>query len=657
MLRRYQLRGRRVPVPSVTTDKAQTKPIDYKKGLYTGTPNDLQPQNTLRYIADMRFDGIGKYKTRKGCDHYSVAIGEAVNVQVTSTSGAADKGFTTTTWYAEKLTATATGPLSRVDVRLKNSSSAVGTVLIRVYSDNAGSPGTLLATTSVDQTDITGSYAYLSAYSMEAPTITNGSPYWVAVGLQESGTGTMYISSTTNSTNAKVSTNSGQTWSAGSYSLNVKLYTATAGGVKGLTRIYRPDGTGVTFLAHGTHLYTVNDVTGATTSVDSSINSSATQVRLDYVNDILYYVDGIGKPRKYNFSAASEVSTSPYNASNIMEHVGILFYFDKDDPTRLFYTNFADYETFTSTDFIYVPAPKRADHLTAMAKLNGILYPFTQKNKYMLMGQDNATFRLDEAYAQKGTFSQESVVFDENFIYFASDDGIYKFNGTSEKNITEGIINDYTGLLHKDDIHLQLHDNKLYIWYRPNGDAETNQCIVYNTLYEVIESVDYNTYVGRSFARHDTTDKFLQASNRAGVVYYGEQSTNDYHNLGSPLVAEVRTAYDHFGSPQQLKRITYWRPIIQSTQGDYTLQAGFAADYSDDVNYSNVSLQGSGYTYDDPDTLYDSATYAAGVANIDTTLNIFGSAYRWQRRYKHHAAHEPIEFAGEVLKIQTRRLR
>jgi hypothetical protein len=657
MLRRFSLRGKRVPIPSVTTSKAQPQPIDYTKGLFTGLPNDLQPKSTLRYVMDMRFNGLGKYKTRKGCDHYSVAIGEAVNVQVTSTTGAADKGISTTTWQAEKLTATATGVADRVDIRLKNSAAATGTIIVALYSNNAGSPGTLLATTSVSETTVTSSYAYCTAYFMEAPSVTNGSIYWVVAYLQESGTGTMYVSSTTNTTNAKVSTNSGQSWSAGAYSLNVKLYTATAGGVKGTTRIYRPDGTGITFFAHGTNLYKINDVTGATTSVDSTLSSSSTFLRAEYVNDVLYYVDGVGKPHKYDFSSSSTVSASPYNATDIMEHVGILFFFDKDDPTRLFYTNFADYETFTSTDFIYVPAPKKADHLTAMAKLNGILYPFTKRNKFMLMGQDNATFRLDEAYAQKGTFSQESVVYDENYIYFASDDGVYQFNGTSEKNILEGVLNDYTGILHKDDIHLQLHDNRLYIWYRPNGEAEVSECFVYNTLYKVIESVDSTANIGRSFARHDTTDLFLQASNRAGVIYYSEQSTNDYNTLGSPLQAEVRTHYEHFGSPQQVKRITYWRPILESVAGDYTLQAGFAADYSDDITYTDVALQGSGYTYDDATSLYDTATYAAGGSSTDTTLNIFGSAYRWQRRYKHHAAHEPIEFAGEVLKVETQRLR
>jgi hypothetical protein len=657
MLRRYQIRGRRVPVPTISTAKVQTQPIDYQKGLFTGLPNDLQPPNTLRYVMDMRFNGLGKYKTRQGCDHYSVAIGEAVNAQVTSVTGAADKGFTTTTWLAERLTATATGVADRIDVRVKNSSSATGTVQVMVLADSSGSPGALLATTTVAETVITSSYAYLTAYVMALPDITNGTAYWVAVGLQTSGTGTMFVSSTTNSTNAKVSTDAGQSWTSGAYSLNVKLYTATAGGVKGMRRIYRPDGTPITFFAHGTNLYKVDEVTGATTSVDSGISSSSTVVRFEYVNDILYYTDGIGKPRKYDFTSATIVTTAPHNATNIMAHVGVLFYFRLDDPNQFFWTNFADYETFTSTDFTDAPAPKTADHLTAMAPLSGVMYFFTERNLYMQMGQDDATFNLTQAYAQKGTFSQESVVYDQSYIYFASDDGVYQFNGTSAKNILEGIIGDYTALLTKSDIHLELHDNKLYVWFRPNGDAQVNQSIVYNTLYNVIESVDGNTWVGRSFARHDTTDKFLQASNRAGVIYFSEQSSNDYHNLGSPLQAEVQTSYDHFGSPQQLKRISYWRPIIQSTQGNYTLQAGFAADYSDDVNFTDVPLQGVGYTYDDAASIYDLAQYASTTANIDTTLNIFGNAYRWQRRYKHYAAHEPVEFAGEVLKIETRRLR
>jgi hypothetical protein len=657
MLNRYTIRGRRPGIPSVSTKKQQTQPIDYKKGLYTGVPNDLQPAETLRYIRDMRFEGIGKYKTRKGCDHYSQTVGQAVNVQVTSTTGASNASFSATSWVAQKLTAASSGVMSRIDVNLKNSASATSSVVVSLYDDNSGSPGSLLASSTIQQSAITSSYAYATARFIQLPTVTSGLSYWVVVSLQESGTGSMFVSSTTSATTAKTSSSSGQAWSSAAYALNVKLYTATAGGVKGAVRVYRPNGQGYTFFAHATNLYLVNDSTSALSVVDSSISSGSTTVRFDFVNDVLYYTDGVGKPRKYNFSAASEVTASPHSVSNVMEHVGLLFFFDPADPTLMFYTNFADYETFTSTDFFYVPAPKKSDHLTGMGKLNGVLYPFTRKNKYMLLGQDNATFQLNEAYAQKGTFSQESIVADENYIYFASDDGVYQFNGTTEKNIFESIIDEYTGLVYKDDIHLQLHNNRLYVWYRPNGDAEANECYVYNTLYGVLESVDTSAFVGRSFARHDTTGQFLQASNRAGTIYYGEQSTNNYDNLGAKLLSEVRTAYDHFGSPQQLKRIPYWRPVLETVQGAYSLQAGFSADYSDDVTFSDISLQSTGATYDDAASLYDTSMYASSAASVDTSLNIFGSAYRWQRRYKHYAAGEPFVFAGEVLQIETQRLR
>lgn len=656
-VRRYQLRGRQAPIPSVSTRKTQVSPIDFTGGWNTGSPNDLQPDKTLRYLTDMRYLGFGKYETRKGCDTYSVPIGEAVNVETTSTAGAADAGFTTTTRIAEKVTATADGVATKLEVNIKNSASATGTVILELYSDSSGDPGTMLARTTIDESDITSSYAYTGNAVIQVPTVTTSDDLWVVVYLQESGTGTMYVSSTTNSTNAKTSTDNGQTWSAAAYSLNVKLYTATAGGVKGLTRVYRPDGTGVTFFAHDEDIYSVSDVDGTTTSVDSSIDTNSTHVRFEYVNDELFYVDGVGKPRKYDFSTATEVTASPYSANNIIEHVGILFYLDKDDPNRLFYTNFADYGTFTSTDFIYVPAPKRSDKIKAMAKLNGVLYLISRNNKYSLLGTDNATFTLDEAYGQKGTFSQESVVYDENYIYLASDDGIYQFNGTYEKNIAEDIINDYTGILIKDDINLELHDNKLYVWYRPNGQANTQECFVYNILYGVWESRDVNTPIGRSFSRHDTSDLFLQASNNSGTVYYSERASNDYNNLGDILQAEARTAYDHFSSPQQKKRITYWRPIITTQAGNYSMQAGFAADYSNDVTFTNVALQEQGSAYDDVASLYDSITYASDGAGIDTTLEIFGSAQRWQRRYKHYAAREPFVYSGEVLIIQTRRLR
>lgn len=657
-LRRFQVRGRRAPIPSFSTAKAEPSLFDYIKGLFRGLPNDLQPKKSLQDVEDMRFHGIGRYITRKGCDPYTVAVSQSVNVQVVSTTGASDAAFTTTTWIAEKLTATATGPMTRVDVNVKAPSTSRGVVVVELRKDASGVPGELISESSVARDDITATYAYKTTYSIKAPTITSGSAYWVVLRLQESGSGSFNVSSTTASANAKISTNSGQSWSSAGYSLNVKMYTAAQGPIRGLTRVTRPSGLSYTFFAHNTSIYQVNDIDGTTTAIDSTIPSGTSDIIFDYVNDTLYYTDGgIGKPRKYNWSTSSIVTTCPKNVTNLMNHAGLMFYFHLEDPTSFFYSNFGEYEKFTSTDFLYADAPKKSDHLRAMAKLNGVLYLFTRKNKYMLLGQDNATFRVEEAYDQKGTFSQKSVVFDEDNIYFASDDGVYKFNGTSAKNILENIITDWEELLYKDDSHLQLHNNRLYVWYRPNGSAYANKCIVYNTLYNVVESIDSDTPMSTSFARHDSTDRFIQASNRAGVLYFGEEKTNDYNNLGAPIHSLVGTHYDHFGTPQRKKRITYWRPIIETMPGAYTMQCGFAGDYSNDFTFYNTSLQGTGFTYDSPDSTYDIAQYAASTSGTDTMLNTFGQHLRWKRVYKHDAAREPFIFAGEVLKIEAQRMR
>lgn len=660
-LRPYALRNKRVYKPGIQTKREQTQPIDYKGGWFDGAPNDLQPKGTLRYITDARFDGIGKYKTRQGCDHYSLAVGQSLTASQGSTVGAADQEISASTWIAHKLTISAPGPIVRADVNLKNLAGA-GTVVICVYSDNSGTPGSMLARSTVDVTDITSTYGYKTVYFMAAPEGVSATAVWVVVYLQESASGVMYVSSTTSSSNGRLSTDGGQTWTTPSVGYNVRLFTGTTGGVKGMTRVTRPDGTAATFFAHGSDIYKVNDSDGTLTSVDSGISSSSTHVRFEYVNDTLYYTDGVNKPRKYDWSSASEVTTAPAGARNIIEHVGLLWFMDLTNNGG-YYSAFNDFENFDMTT-IYgggqfnVPSPNTSDPLTAFAKLNGVLYKFTKRNKYQTLGTDTATFSSREAYAQKGTYSQESVVYDENNIYFASDDGIYKFNGTYEKNIAEPIINSYTSLLNKESIHVQLFNNRLYVWYVPNGGSDVTECFVYNTLYDVWESKDLNTYIGRSFARHDTTGNFYQASNRAGVIYYGELPTNDYDNLGDILQAEVRTNYDHFGSPQQLKRLPYWRPIIEEVSGNYSVQMGFATDYNEAATFTNVSAQAGGYRYDESGTIYGIATYASSVASrTDTTMVTSSSAYRWQRRYKHHAAREPFEFSGEVLQVETRRLR
>jgi hypothetical protein len=330
---------------------------------------------------DAREVQIGKWRTRQGNDLLSIPIGEAVNVQEASLTGASTFDFSSTTWWAAKVVATASGPLTALEARIQNTHGATGTIVLVLYTDNAGTPGTEIFRTTIANSAVTSSLAYVKGRSITCPDIVNGTTYWIVGFVQNGGTNTYTISTTTNTTTSKTSTNSGQTWSAAARSMNVRLSTATSGGSKGCIRVKRPNGNTVTFMAHGTTLYSVNETTGATTPVATDVDVNATNVRFAFVNDVLYWTDGLSKPHKYDFVSATTVAASSENVENVIEHKGFLFYKSTVDTSKAFYTNFGLYDTFTATDFFYVPSPKTADSVKAFAKLTGNLYILTPQQQ------------------------------------------------------------------------------------------------------------------------------------------------------------------------------------------------------------------------------------------------------------------------------------
>ena len=655
----FRSRVRRpVQVPSVTTAKTQTKDYEFVKGLNTNLSNDDMPLDQLRYITDAREIEIGKWETRLGNDFYSTAIGEAVNIQQVSTTGASNFSFNTTNYFAAKVVAGSSGRLTALEANIRNTASGTGTIVLALYSDVSGSPGTEIMRTTIAASAVTASYQYLKGRTISCPDIVSGTTYWVVGFVQDGGTNSYQISTTTNATTGKTSSNSGQSWSSQAYAFNVKLSTATAGGVKGHVRVKRSNGTTYTFFAHGSNLYSVNESTGATTSVDSGLNVSATYCRFAFVNDVLHYVTGLQKPRRYDFATAAEVTNAPENAAAIISHKGVLFYLSAADVTKMFFTNFAAYETYTSTDFIYVDAPKTSDPAKAFAKLNGNLFIATRNNKFILYGSEEATFRLDEAPGQKGTFSQESMVYDQNFIYLATDDGIYRYNGAEEKNIAEEILNRWVELTNKDNTVLELFNNRLYVWYTPNGQSENSECFVYNTLYEKWESIDTNEYVGHAYARFEVSNLFIKGSNRVGMLMYGELTTNDHTNMGEPLTYELRTHYNHYGAPAQFKRASIYRPHFDAQSGSYSVQVGYATDYSDAATFTNIGLQSDAPRFN-AGYRFDTGVRFGGSQQInplDSSVIIPGEWRRLQIRYKHYAAREPVSFDGHILAIETQRM-
>ncbi len=634
---------------------------DYSKGFNSFLANDTFPLsdsgNMWRLAQNARITALGEYDTRKGIDFHSAPAGETQDDEEESTTGAANQAFSDTIRIAQKFTTASAGRLSRIDVRLRNANAGSGTPIIEVWSNSGGQPDELIARSSVGASSLTSSYAYYSVRFINTPdALDTATDYWIVVYIQAVATGTYDWSSTTNSTDALISTDSGGTWVTQTFSMNFKQFYSTDGGTKGLHRAYKSDGTKVTLFVQGTVLYSVNEVTGALTTVKSGLNASATDYRFWTVNDIVYYVNGFDGFRKWDFTTESQVSATNY--THLCVHKGLMFLVEKNDPNKIVFSNFADYETFTSTDFIYAPAPKTGDPVNALVPLNGYMLIFTSDNKLILSGDDNATFSLDEAPDQKGTYRQETTCVDKDFVYYLGNDGVYRSNGSEAKLLSSNIYEEILRLPNPESSLMAVNKGRLYLWVRPAGLETNHTCYVWNLNYGdgIVESYDTETTVSRALTAFNDDNALLVANSEYGQVYWQELASNDYTNLGGDINFMLQGHYNPYGDPSVLKEVRYWNPRFKAQSGSYTIDCEYAYDLRDNWTvYQSPNVQGEGSVWGSG-IVWGAFTWGS-TAELQSQLYIPGEYRRIAIRYKHFATRQPHSFLGHTFKVQSRRMR
>ena len=306
------------------------------------------------------------------------------------------------------------------------------------------------------------------------------------------------------------------------------------------------------------------------------------------------------------------------------------------------------------------PAIETGDPLTAMFNLGGVVYMLTRRNKYYIYYQTADVWTQQASSAQHGTFSQESCVCDLNYAYYATDDGIFVFDGSSEESITEKTIQKtYDAIKGKESIVMDLYNNRLYVFYSSNGDGINDSCLVYNTNLRLWESFDTGTVVSATCARKATSNRFICGSSVFGQLFLFEDDSNDYADITAPINFDIETSYMHFGTPSQLHRITKWRPEFATVDGNYTIKCGYALDFTDDVQYAfSINLHNNTpvnehYVWDNPPDYGNIVT----PTKLSTIPQVNGQFHRCQIRYQHHAAFEPVNFKAMTLSVETQRLR
>lgn len=345
-----------------------------------------------------------------------------------------------------------------------------------------------------------------------------------------------------------------------------------------------------------------------------------------------------------NYGQVSSISGNNVTVTSISHAAEPINSYDKFD--RDFRQNF--------------PAIKTGDPLTAMFNLGGIVYFLTRRNKYYMFSQTADVWSQNASSAQHGTFSQESVVTDLNYAYYACDDGIYRFDGSSEISLTQSSIqNTYDAIEKKESIVLEMYNNRLYVYYDGNADNMNDSCLVYNINLGVWESFDTGLPVSATTARQTASNRFICGSTYYGQLFLYEAPSNPYADICAPIDFDLETAYLHFGTPSQLHRITKWRPEFAKVDGEWTIKCGYALDFTDDVKYAfSIKLKNQApidehHVWDNPPDYGNPVT----PTKLTTIPQVNGQFYRCQIRYQHHAAFEPVNFKSHTTQCEIQRLR
>ena len=644
-------------------------------GLNLRDPDAIMPPGESPWTINSRMfarnDGDQRVasRTRMGASHLSTPVGQTANVSNTATT-TGDLAFSPTRLIAQPFTPSSTGALTRIDLNIKNSASATGHVIVEIYANASGIPDvTMLAQGSILGNNIATTYGFVTAYFIDAPTLTSGTQYWIVVYVQDNGTGSYYLNQTAGSGAMDYTSSSTvRAWSALNCWVQYKTYLSTAGRVSGFTLRYPSNLVNKILFSQLGNLYYTDKVSGTPTLLDSTMSSAATYMRFEQANDYSIYVNGINPAKWWDgTNTPVAVPNVPSAApSNVIAWQNRLFFVT--GPTRVDFSDLANYTSYPSVNFFYVPTPLNADHISGWKIFQNHLVIFTHNSKHIISGSDIANFTRTEAVGTKGAVSQEAIVADHNFIYFmAPDKQIYRFNGKTEQLISDKVQPQLQGITDVTKVKLSVYRNQLRVYFPYNPSGTANQCLVLDMTMPDKERIgqwfldtDHQVAGSTALTGDGDSNELIEFSSVVGRVYYGE---TQYSDLGRMLDYKYWTNYKTYmyrmrsgktlGGASSKKRVKRFHPVVRTEEANYTLSVGKDMDFNNTPDMRAWVVSGGGATWGN--FVWGDGTLWGQSNQVQTLSGMSGRGWHLQYRFERKGVETPVELYGFIAQFKVGR--
>lgn len=287
--------------------KELTQAVLDLRGIDLVTPVDLLDKGHSPYAKNFRLyaqqsdDRRVAISSRKGPGYYMNPLQETLsdaNTAVLSASTA--KVGLSTNIHAQPVTAASTGRITRIDLSVFDVDNATGPLIVEIWSDNNGKPYNLLTTSSILDGDIGSTASYKTARFVNAPLITAGQKYWIVLYIQDDGSNTYTLTTTTSGASAYISNSLLSNIVQQGYALNYRVYVTPDGPFKGGYRFNRDNGDNVTLMAYGTTMYRLDETTHSLVPIVAGLASTATEYDFTNGDNKVFWVNGLNTLRYWN---------------------------------------------------------------------------------------------------------------------------------------------------------------------------------------------------------------------------------------------------------------------------------------------------------------------------------------------------------------------
>lgn len=593
-------------------------------------------------------------RTRKGSSRIGSPSGITLDAQNVATS-TGDLEFSTTRIIAQPFTAGANGVLGKVAPEIKRNTSSRGHVIVEIYTNNSGVPGTLVASSSILSSLVTTSYQYLDAFLMDAPTVVNGTQYWLVLYVQDNGSGSYYVRQTADAGALDLKSDDEMvSWLSLGASFRFKSYVATNAPVKGFHRRYPSNGNNRTLFAAGDSMYSAED-NGTVTVISTAVDTGSNPVRFAEVDDKTFWVDSVSAPRQWDGTTVSNIPNAPVGASLVKIHQGRAFFLL--NKTQWKFSALYDFSTYPSVNFFYVPDPKSSDGVTGARTFQDNFVIFTHETKHILYGSDISTFTRKEAIGTKGAVCDEAIAADRNYIYFMADDGsVNAWAGGDDILLSDKMEPEFNAIPDKTKVRFHLYRNQLRIYYPSAASAVNDRMAILDLTYSNWAKRDFQWFIdtGRnvvgSLEWNQDDNELIEFSSKTPWMFRGEQG---YSDVGKKIDFKYWTKYKLYGSGASKKRVKRFRPIIRTVASDFTLLVGKDMDFQNDPDMREYIVSGGGAKWGS--FVWGDGTKFGKRKLVDKKSAMSGRGNYIQYRFEREGVETPVELYGYISQVKIGR--